>query len=112
RYREARAAPARPVAPKGGRSDGATGRRGQERSDARGAIVAGNGRRKDGPKKRLTQLEREIGSAETRLAELTGVLSNPALNRGASLGDVSREYETLTHRLQEMYGEWEALAAE
>ena len=46
------------------------------------------------------------------MAELTDVLSNPALHRGASLGAVSREYEVLSLRLQEMYGEWEALAAE
>jgi hypothetical protein len=77
-----------------------------------GARNGFSGRGKDGPKKRLTQIEREIGSAETRLAELTDVLANPALHRGASIVDVSREYETLSHRLQELYGEWEALAAD
>jgi hypothetical protein len=71
-----------------------------------------NGRRKDGPKKRLAQLEREIHTAESRLAELTAVLANPAQHRGLNLGDVSREYDSLSHRLQELYGEWETASAE
>ena len=94
----------RAAASKGGPGQGAVRRDG-------GAATL-NGRRKDGPKKRLAQIEREIGSSETRLSELTAVLANPTQHRGINLGDVSREYDSLSHRLQELYGEWEGLAVE
>jgi ATP-binding cassette subfamily F protein 3 len=75
-------------------------------------LSPGAKRSKDNPKKRLAQVEREIGAVETRLAEVTGVLSNPAGHAGVHLGDVSREYDTLSQRLQELYGEWESLAGD
>jgi ATP-binding cassette, subfamily F, member 3 len=100
RYREQLAAPARAVTAKGSPVASA-------RPAAKAAV---NGRTKESPRKRLGQVEREIGTTEARLAELTDMLSNPAHLRSASIGDVSREYETLSHRLQELYGEWEALA--
>jgi ATP-binding cassette subfamily F protein 3 len=105
RYREATAAPSRPLPPKAGARP-AGGRPGTK------TAPPVNGRRKDSPKKRLAQVEREIGAVETRLAEVTGVLSNPAGHAGVHLGDVSREYDTLSQRLQELYGEWEILAGE
>jgi ATP-binding cassette subfamily F protein 3 len=108
RYREALAAPARAIASKGSTRASA----GPATAGKAGAKAASNGQRKDGPRKRLAQLEREIGSAETRLAELTAMLSNPSLHRNASIGDVSREFDSLSQRLQEMYGEWEGLAVE
>ncbi len=96
RYREKLAAAARPITMKG-------------KAPVLAGKAAANGR-KDGSKKRLAQMEREISSTETRLAELTAVLANPAGHRGVSLGEVSREYDQLSHRLQELYGEWEATA--
>jgi ATP-binding cassette subfamily F protein 3 len=105
RYREALAAPAAKGAARGSA-------RPLSGSPGAKTAPAANGKRKDGPKKRLAQIEREIGTAEARLAELTNVLSNPSALRGGSIGDVSREYEALTHRLQELNGEWEVLAAE
>jgi ATP-binding cassette subfamily F protein 3 len=104
RYREHQAAPKRPVATKGQGARPPTG--------APSGIAASNGRRRDGPKKRLAHTEREIGTVETRLAEITDVLSNPSQHRNVNLGEITREYESLTHRLQELYGEWETLAEE
>jgi ATP-binding cassette, subfamily F, member 3 len=103
RYRETLAAPKRPVATKGQAARPGSGV---------SAGSAANGRRKDGPKKRLAHLEKEISAVETRLAELTDVLSNPNQHRNVNLGEVTREYESLTHRLQELYGDWETLAEE
>jgi ATP-binding cassette subfamily F protein 3 len=97
RYREMLAAPVRPMS-------------GKKTPPAPPRPAEANGRRKDGPKKRLAQMEREIISAERRLEELTAVLSNPSEHRSANLGEVSREYDALTQRLQELYGEWEAMA--
>jgi ATP-binding cassette subfamily F protein 3 len=102
RYRQALAAPLRATAAKGS----------SPTAGAAGRVSATNGRRKDGPKKRLAHLEREIHTTETRLSELTAVLADPAQHRGTNLGDVSREYDSLSHRLQELYGDWEGLAIE
>jgi len=64
------------------------------------------------PRAALSRLESEIANTEARLAELSRLLSDDTLYRnGEKAAQAVKEYETLTARLEELYQDWEVLAA-
>jgi ATP-binding cassette subfamily F protein 3 len=64
------------------------------------------------PRRRsLKGVEAEIGTSESRLAEVSARLADPAATAsGEQARSLSEEYEMLSARLEELYAEWETLA--
>ena len=64
--------------------------------------------------KRLQKLETEIGNHETRLKEVTALLSDAATwtngTGGSDAGSLTQEYESLNATLESLYAEWATLA--